>query len=112
VRKGLRFLSLGEKAGGLEPTPGSKNGVTCFEATPVKAAFKLRSEDDAAPEPRVPAEASTTYDRRGHDHGRSYNHGRDRRNDDRRIRLAAPKGTAVKANATPSSSLNAERCQG
>jgi hypothetical protein len=75
-----------------------------------------RSKDDAAPEPRVPAEACAADDRRRYDDGRGSHHYRGRHdgwsNDDNPIRAATSIRAAVKTDSASSFSLGTERRQG
>jgi hypothetical protein len=75
-----------------------------------------QSEDDAAPEPRVPAEACAAHDRRRYDDGGGSHDYRGRHdrwsNDDSPIRPATSIRAAVKTDSASSFSPSTERRQG
>lgn len=75
--------------------------------------LRPRSKDDAAPEPRVPAEPHAANDRGRRDNdGRRDDDGRTGHHDHSCIGLAAAIGSAVESNAATAGGLGAERCQG
>jgi hypothetical protein len=105
-----------------QPGPHRAGTAECNTATqrcrPPLPVLRLRprSKDDAAPEPRMPAEPSPANDRRDddgrrHHDGRRDDDSRTGRHDDGPVGPAAIRG-GVEPDPATSGGLGAERCQG
>jgi hypothetical protein len=91
--------------------PPAKRRAKCQETCP-SYRLRLRSKDDAAPEPRVPAEPHPADDRGRRDNdGRRNDDGRTGHHDDGPVGPAAIRG-GVESDPATAGGLGAERCQG